>query len=180
MGTILKIKTADFSTNAVKRIDPDEPVISWQNLALGTVNKNVGFIGTSSNRPQIQTDSYWGKIFAYTEPAAIPSGALQVRGAINNLILGTSESANGLPIIVFYDSSDNYISMTSNLTIVETTVANQSATTKNYGKKGQILVDVPTNAAKFRVQWVFGTDSGVGNLNTIKMDSVSLEYSTET
>lgn len=180
MGTLLTIKVADFATNAVKRIDPDEPTITWSSLPLGTAYRNSGFIGISSGQPVVNTDAYWGKIFTYTELADIPAGALQVRGEINNLILGTNQNSAGLPIIVFYDSSENYISMVRSLTTVEATVANQSAITKNYGKKGQVRVDIPTNASKFRLQWISGTDSGVGDLSQILINTPTIEYSIET
>lgn len=196
MGRALIFKDADFSQNALRKIS--FATYTWEDLVItNAITHKDGYIYGSistTNAPAgtVETNvsvNSWGGAWGYTDLIEIPQNATRIRGILSeiDLILSNQTQRSYFPMIVFYDSNNNYISEVNSYDFEEVNISfyYEDSGYKTRGYKGLINAAIPDNATQLRVQWVAGRSGNdtisekMGDTTPIRINLPTyLEYGT--
>lgn len=157
MGTLIVIKNADFSENAIRQI----PISGRTYEDIVISNNQIHSDGHLSNSGTVATAPYWGQIFHYTDFYDVPANAKVIVGTIssaNGLLNGVS-SRNYYPIVVFKNGSDTLtpISDRNNVMTIASTISSTAPDTSKFVfNKGTVEINIPQDATQYRIEWVAG------------------------
>ena len=188
MGIALVLDTADFSANALKTISLDDYTWNDITIASSVIHKNAGFMwgdsGTTQQKGNAVSNTVWGSIFAYTDLIAIPSGAKGIKGLTS--VLDISFSAGNYsryPAVNFYNTNNEFVDCIDSEQIynIVASVNTSGVTNPTKGYKGNIRAKIPSEASKYRLQWIFGNGQSnlTGDVSQVVIDLPSLQFGFE-
>lgn len=150
---VIVLPGMDFSDSGLGQLNS-------QNMDIA-VSADKGFL---ANTGAFTANATWGRRVRVSDYIDIPSGATSVFGITN--LFNAGGVGNYLPGVCFYDSSNNPLGQAYNIRTLSPAIKTETGTMPSNSTMevsiGYINAQIPSGAAKVRLQWFFDPYDYVG------------------